>query len=303
MRSSEVSVIGLGLMGTALARALLAGGHRVTVWNRTRRKAESVAAAGADVASDATKAVTASPLVIMCLTDYAATDDVLRQPGVAQALAGRTLVQMTIGTQQQAREQSAWAAECGARFIAGGIMAFPSAIGQPNCMVLYGGDPSFAENRRIFESLGGALQYTGEDPAATIGVYNALVTFMLASMGGYLEAVAIARTCGFSASQFYGMARLAQDEIQRSIGDFTHRITNRQFEARESNLELVAASVAEICREIEQSGLPARMAPAFLDTVRLAIQCGHGARDMPVIAEALLEARDQRPLRGPIHRD
>lgn len=302
MRASEVSIIGLGLMGTALARALLAGGHRVTVWNRTRRKTETLAAAGADVASDAMKAVTASPLVITCVTDYAATGDVLRQPGVAQALAGRTLVQMSIGTQQQARDQSAWAAGCGARFIAGGIMAFPSAIGRPNCMILYGGDASFAEHRRVLGTLGGALHYTGVDPAGTIGVYNALITFMLASMGGYLEGVAIARTCGFSADEFYGMARSAQEEIQRSIGEFTHRITNRDFDARESNLELVAASVAEICREIEQSGLPARMAPAFLETVRLAIRCGYGDKDMPAMAQALLEARDPRALRDSMNR-
>jgi 3-hydroxyisobutyrate dehydrogenase-like beta-hydroxyacid dehydrogenase len=46
----EVSVIGMGAMGSALARALLHNGHRVTVWNRTSAKAEPLARDGADLA-------------------------------------------------------------------------------------------------------------------------------------------------------------------------------------------------------------------------------------------------------------
>ena len=44
---SEVSVIGLGAMGSALVRALLRAGHRVTVWNRTSAKAEPLVREGA----------------------------------------------------------------------------------------------------------------------------------------------------------------------------------------------------------------------------------------------------------------
>src|SRR5918996_263690 len=49
----EVSVIGLGAMGSALARALLSNGHRVTVWNRTSAKAEALVQDGAVLAHSA----------------------------------------------------------------------------------------------------------------------------------------------------------------------------------------------------------------------------------------------------------
>ena len=44
---SDVSVVGLGAMGSALARALMRAGHRVTVWNRTASKAEALVREGA----------------------------------------------------------------------------------------------------------------------------------------------------------------------------------------------------------------------------------------------------------------
>jgi 3-hydroxyisobutyrate dehydrogenase-like beta-hydroxyacid dehydrogenase len=58
---SEVSVVGLGAMGSALARALRRDGHRVTVWNRTGAKAEPLVRDGALLAHSPAAAVSASP--------------------------------------------------------------------------------------------------------------------------------------------------------------------------------------------------------------------------------------------------
>ena len=66
---NEVSVIGLGVMGSALARALLSNGHRVTVWNRTSAKAEPLVRDGAVLAPGAASAVSASPVVLVCIED------------------------------------------------------------------------------------------------------------------------------------------------------------------------------------------------------------------------------------------
>src|SRR5262245_55553260 len=67
---SDVSVIGLGPMGIALARALLSNGYRVTVWNRTISKAEPLVREGAVLAPNVAFVVGASPVVIVCLHDY-----------------------------------------------------------------------------------------------------------------------------------------------------------------------------------------------------------------------------------------
>jgi 3-hydroxyisobutyrate dehydrogenase-like beta-hydroxyacid dehydrogenase len=64
-------------MGSALARALLKAGNRVTVWNRTPEKAEALAAEGALVAGTAANALAASDVSIACVTDHAATMEIL----------------------------------------------------------------------------------------------------------------------------------------------------------------------------------------------------------------------------------
>ncbi|NEC71309.1 NAD(P)-binding domain-containing protein, partial [Streptomyces rochei] len=79
-----VSVLGTGIMGAAMARNLLRAGHTVRVWNRSRDKAEPLAADGAHVAGGAEEAVRGADAVLTMLYDGPAVLDVMRQaaPGL-----------------------------------------------------------------------------------------------------------------------------------------------------------------------------------------------------------------------------
>lgn len=63
----EASVIGLGTMGSILARLLLQKGYHVTVWNRTITKAKSLVQTGAVLAPNAAAAISASPIIVICV--------------------------------------------------------------------------------------------------------------------------------------------------------------------------------------------------------------------------------------------
>ncbi|GAA1931975.1 hypothetical protein GCM10009837_67100 [Streptomyces durmitorensis] len=76
-QQSTVSVIGLGQMGTRLAQAFLTTGHATTVWNRSAAKADALVTQGAVRAATVEEAVAASPLVVVCLPDYATVSDLL----------------------------------------------------------------------------------------------------------------------------------------------------------------------------------------------------------------------------------
>ncbi|PUB27985.1 6-phosphogluconate dehydrogenase-like protein [Promicromonospora sp. AC04] len=67
--STPVTLIGLGPMGQAMVRTLLAEGHQVTVWNRTPSRAADVVAAGAKLAATPADALAASELLILSLAD------------------------------------------------------------------------------------------------------------------------------------------------------------------------------------------------------------------------------------------
>jgi len=199
----EVTVLGLGAMGRALAGSLLDAGHRETVWNRTASRGDDLAARGAVRAATPTAAIAASGLVIVCLLDHDAVREVL-QPA-AGAVRGRTLADLTNGTPAQARELAAWVEGHGAEFLDGGIMAVPSMLGRAG-FVLYSG------SRAAFERYGPALaalgepRFTGDDPGAAALFDLALLAAMYGMYGGFLHAVALIRASGWPASDFAPMA-------------------------------------------------------------------------------------------------
>ncbi|MEV0224387.1 NAD(P)-binding domain-containing protein [Streptomyces sp. NPDC050704] len=150
---APVTVVGLGEMGRALADAFLAEGRPVTVWNRTAAKAEGVVTRGAVRAGSVAEAVTASPLVVVCLLDYSAVRETLEP--VAPQLHGRTVVNLTNGTPVQAGEMAEWAAGHGADYLDGGIMAVPTTVATPEAFILYSGE------QRVFDPLRGTLDVLG----------------------------------------------------------------------------------------------------------------------------------------------
>jgi 3-hydroxyisobutyrate dehydrogenase len=106
---TSLAVLGTGLMGTAIARRLLATGHQVTVWNRTPARAAALAEVGAGIAATPTLAVAGADLVITMLTDAGAVEAALFGPSdcdsaVAALRPGAVVVQMsTIGPDEALR--------------------------------------------------------------------------------------------------------------------------------------------------------------------------------------------------------
>ncbi|MGV9880506.1 NAD(P)-dependent oxidoreductase [Streptomyces sp. NPDC003006] len=189
-RQASVTVVGLGEMGRALADAFLAAGRSVTVWNRTAAKADAVVARGAARAGSVAEAVTASPLVIVCLLDYAAVRETLEP--VAPELRGRTVVNLTNGTPAEAGEMAQWVVGHGGDYLDGGIMAVPTTIATPEAFILYSGEKRFFDaHREAFEVLG-AAKYLGEDVGIASLYDLALLSGMNMMFDGFHHAVAMA---------------------------------------------------------------------------------------------------------------
>ena len=197
---SDITVVGLGAMGTALAEAFLNKGHAVTVWNRSPAKAEPLVAKGAVLAASVEEAVRSSPLIVVCLLVYDTVHEALGPAGAA--LSGRTLVNLTNGTPEQARAMSGWAAKHGASYVDGGIMAVPPMIGGPHALILYSG------SGQAFEAFSGQLgalgtsKYLGED-AGLAPLYDiSLLTGMYGMLAGTLHALALTGAAGIPAGEF-----------------------------------------------------------------------------------------------------
>lgn len=204
MNAQNITVIGLGQMGAALADAFLTAGHRTTVWNRTPGKADALVERGAVRADDVAGAVTASELVVVCVLDYAAVREVLAP--VADSLRGRVLVNLTTGSPEQARAEAEWAAEHGIGYLDGAVMTTPPGVGDSANMILYAGGPGLlAEHRAALAVLGDPVDL-GED-AGSAALYDAgLLGLMWSVFGGWLHATALTGADGVPARDFTAVA-------------------------------------------------------------------------------------------------
>lgn len=198
--SAPVSVLGLGMMGSALAAAFLKAGHQVTVWNRSAAKTGPLVAQGALPAATAADAVAASPLVVLCLLSNDNVDELLAT--LPEDLAGKTLVNLTNGTPEQARTISAQVEKVGARYVDGGIMAVPQMIATPAAYVFYSGDEEAYETHRPTLAALGGTRWTGGDPGLAALYDLGLLTGMYGMFVGVVQALALVRTENIGAEEY-----------------------------------------------------------------------------------------------------
>jgi 3-hydroxyisobutyrate dehydrogenase-like beta-hydroxyacid dehydrogenase len=285
---AQVAILGLGSMGLALTRALLGRGHQVTVWNRSLEKAAPLVQEGAVSVRSPALAVASASLVVMCVLDYDAATAILRSPGVAEALKDKTLVQLSTGFPGQISAQRDWVHQQRGNFIAGGILAYPSSIGQPNCVILYAGDAIFETHKQTLAALAGSLQYLGHDPAMVVGGYFTLSSFMIGSIALFFETAALASHYGISIDTYYLLGRLITDEILVGLKDGAHRIATKNFDGRLASIDLTIAGMQSVIDTFKETGIPARMTEALVDQLSDASGRGHGGGDISSLLPALL---------------
>lgn len=282
---AQVSLLGMGAMGSRLAAVLLDRGHQVTVWNRSASdRLAQVLAAGARHASSPAAATAAAPLVLMCVSDYPAADEVLAAPGVLDALAGRSFVQFTNGSEDQVRDQLARVAGAGGRMLSGAIAAYPRHMGRPETLVLYAGDAAaFAEHEATLVDLAGDGRYTGEDPGPMNALYVSAFAFYYAGLGGFLEAAALARARGVAPSELAaalpGIAALLLDHV----ADAARRIEAGYYAGDQATVDIHVAGAARRLTAFADHGVQSAITAAFADYCGQAALAGDGGDDVAAV--------------------
>jgi 3-hydroxyisobutyrate dehydrogenase-like beta-hydroxyacid dehydrogenase len=159
---SDITVIGLGLMGSALAKTLLIAGHEVTVWNRNLEKTKPLVSRGAQVAASIEEAIKVSRVILVCINNYETTRSLIEQGDASAMLIDRVVVQMSSGTPQEAQLSEEWFQGIGADYLDGAILGSPRDIGTKEGQILIAGKKSsWSECKPILECLAGKFQYTG----------------------------------------------------------------------------------------------------------------------------------------------
>ncbi|MGV9819634.1 NAD(P)-dependent oxidoreductase [Nocardia xishanensis] len=280
---TPVTVIGLGLMGQALAGAFLKAGHPTTVWNRTTSKADRLVAEGARLAPTVADALGASSLTILCVTDYPAVYELLG--GNEIDLAGTTLINLTSGSSAQAREAARWAGQRGAHYLDGAIMAIPPAIGTAEAVILHSGpQPDFDAHKPALDALGTAT-YLGADHGLASLYDVAGLAMMWSVLNAWLQGTALLRTAGVDAATYAPFARQIAAGVAEWLPGYAEQIDNGSFPAEVSALETDARAMAHLIEESEAVGVNAELPKLIKAMADRAIAAGHGGEQYPVLIE------------------
>jgi 3-hydroxyisobutyrate dehydrogenase-like beta-hydroxyacid dehydrogenase len=138
-RLPRVAILGTGKMGGAMARRLYEGGFRVSVWDRTRSKAEALGVG--DVAASPADAVGQADVVISMVTGPEAVRDLyLGAGGVLEAAPGKTLVEMSTAGPDAALELAQAAAERGVTLIEAPVVGSTPAVASGTLVILAAAD-------------------------------------------------------------------------------------------------------------------------------------------------------------------
>jgi len=271
-----VTVIGLGLMGSALARTLCGAGHAVTVWNRSSAKTAPLVAAGAKVAVSAAEALRASPLVLVCINDHPSTQTLLGAADVEPHLAGRTLVQLSTGTPDEARASAAWAEARGAAFLSGAIMVFPVEIGTASAVImLSGAEAAHLAARPTLTCLAETIPYLGADAGAAAALDVALLSCFMGLILGAVHGAAVCRSEGVEVGW---LARLYQDGgLVQGIADAVARDSYGQPQA---SLATWAAAVSHIRDQARAAGLDSGFPDYAHAMLQRGLKAGYGDEDI-----------------------
>ncbi|MDT3396556.1 NAD(P)-binding domain-containing protein [Streptomyces sp. B1866] len=289
---TPVTVLGLGPMGRSLAAAFLRAGHRTTVWNRSPGKADALVAQGAVRADTAADAAAASPLVVVCVVDYDAVRAITG--AAADALKGRTLVNLTADTPARARETAAWAAGRGIDYLDGSVMTPVHTVGTPAALVLYSGPHDlFAAHRPALAALGGTATHLGADPGRAAAYDVALLDVFWTAMSGIVHAFALAATEDIGARELAPYAQGIGGLLPAVIDTFAQAVDAGEHPGDASSVRSAAAGMEHVVHAAQAHGLDTGVLGAALAVARRAVGEGRGDDGFSSLVEVL-----RRPAAG-----
>ena len=203
---SELTVIGLGAMGSAIAGALIDNGIELTLWNRNPARAAELAGPGVERAASLEQAIAASPIILVCIHGYAATRALLDDPLLTPLLKERTLIQMSTGTPVEARAAETWIEDRGGRYLDCSIMVYPPSIGNSDGQVLVSGArAAWKDCAGALNLLGGDIRYLGPAIGAAAALDLAVVTRLVANTVAIVYGAHLCESEGLPLAEFAAM--------------------------------------------------------------------------------------------------
>ena len=258
----NVGFIGLGRMGVGMAANLLKAGHRLTVYNRTPAKVDTLIAQGAQFAANIADACRGEAVVTMLANDEAVEDVVLRRDGVSAGLpAGSLHISASTISVALSQRLSDEHTKRGQRFVAAPVFGRPDIAAAGKLFVVAGGDPAaIATAAPVLEAIGQKTSVISDVPKAANLVKlsgNFLGACVIESLGEVLTLIG-------KAGQYLELltSTLFDAPIYRTYGNL---ITSERFEPAGFAAPLGQKDIRLVLEAAEELRVPLPIASLLRD--------------------------------------
>jgi len=276
----KLALVGLGNMGTGMARNLLRAGHTLTIHNRTRAKADALAGEGAAVAESAGDAVRDAEAVLTMLADDAAVEASVWGSGGLDAGLPPGAIHISCSTisTQLAHRLDAHHGRIGQRYLSAPVFGRPEAAAAGSLLVVAAGQPDLIDRcRPIFEAIGRQTFIAGSEPWQA----NALKlcgNFMIASvLESFGEANATLRKAGIDPHLFLQvMTTLFGSPVYANYG---RSIADERFNPAGFALRLGLKDIRLVLETAQECQSPMPVASLIRDHMLSAMAAGQSEDD------------------------
>lgn len=284
----NVTVIGLGGMGTALASALLKAGYQVTVWNRTASKATPLVEAGATWAESVSAAIAASPTIITCINTHTDTHAMLAER--ADEISGKQFIELTTGSADEATAFRKLVQDNNADCVVGAICSYPSGVGKEGtCILVAGSEAVWQQNEVIIRAIGPASDFIGENVASLAALFAALFLPRQGFMFGLIYGALIAERAGISAEAYFKQVPTTQKVVGDYVKVATETICSGDFTNRGASLNVYEAAIKDMIVTFEQLEVPSDLPKLMYSLVEQGIASGQGDEELPSLIKIFRE--------------
>jgi 3-hydroxyisobutyrate dehydrogenase len=283
--NTRVAFLGLGIMGSGMARRLLSAGARLSVFNRSAERAQALAAEGARVASSPRDAVADAEIVFSMVADDAASHAMWEGGGGALAgvRPGAVLVECSTVTTARIGELAESATRIGCELVDAPVTGSKVQAAAGELVFLVGAsDEALGRIRPALESMGRTILHLG--PTGSGALVKLLNNFLCGVQATSLaEAIAVIERSPLDRSQ--ALAAIVNGSAGSPVmKTLASRITAEDFSPN-FYLHLLAKDLGYAIAEGQTHGVPMATANTALDILRRSIERGDGDKDMAAVVE------------------
>ncbi|MFD3262224.1 NAD(P)-dependent oxidoreductase [Paenibacillus lentus] len=288
---AKITVVGCGIMGSALVNAFLVENHTVTVVDTNEAATRPFVERGAKFASQLSDALD-SDFILLNLPNHKIVESILNSLP-SGSLSGKIIVNTTTSTPKEICELDKMLTIEGALYLDSAIECYPAEVGKETGYIFYSGrTEAFAKTKDVLSALAAKSEYLGENAVGATVMDLAIINTHYGMMLSMLEGVALCIKNDIPVEAYVNQAKTispwAFDSPLRQISADLLHYTGEFIDANEATLGIETNALASIVQALRDSGIKTEFSETILKIMEDTIAKGYGNKNFTSIISQIM---------------